>query len=288
MENLLFTKPLYLAFYGRGANAIQNARPAISTEAERNLIVYMIVILLIICALVIMFFVVYQKRKNVLLMKNIEQQKQFDEELLITQQEIQEETLKNVGRELHDNVGQLLAFATMQMNNVLRNASEDLKPKVDNASDALKESLAEVRALSKSLNSDVIRNMGFNATIENEINRLNKSGLIEASLKIEGKNQNFDNKKDEIILFRIIQEFLSNTLKYAEAETLKVYLEYATDKLKIKVEDDGVGFDLKSAEQGSGMTNMKKRAELLGSEFKLESQPDNGTSITLIYPYRKA
>lgn len=286
MENLLFTKPLYLAFYGLGANAIQNARPAISTEAERNLIVYMIVILLIICALVIMFFVVYQKRKNALLIKNIEQQKQFDEELLITQQEIQEETLKNVGRELHDNVGQLLAFATMQMNNVLRNASEDLKPKVDNASDALKESLAEVRALSKSLNSDVIRNMGFNATVENEINRLNKSGLIEASLKIEGKNQNFDNKKDEIILFRIIQEFLSNTLKYAEAETLKVYLEYATDKLKVKVEDDGVGFDLKSAEQGSGMTNMKKRAELLEAEFNLESEPDNGTVLTIAYPYR--
>ena len=283
MESLLFIKPIYIALF---AYVIQNAKPAISTEAERNLIVYMIVILLIICTLVIMFFIVYQKRKNQLLLKNIEQQKQFDEELIKTQQEIQEQTLKNVGRELHDNVGQLLAFATMQMNSVARNATEDLKPKVENASEALKESLAEVRALSKSLNSDVIQNMGFKATVQNEINRLNKSGLIEASLKIEGKDQNLENKKDEIILFRIIQEFLSNTLKYAEAETLKIYLEYATNKLKIKVVDDGVGFDLESAEQGSGMTNMKKRAELIEAQFNLESEPDKGTVLTITYPYR--
>lgn len=256
------------------------------TEEEIALIVYVVFFVLTIVVVFVVFFLTFQKRKNQLLLKNIEQQKQFDEELIKTQQEIQEQTLKNVGRELHDNVGQLLAFATMQMNNVSRNAAEDLKPKVENASEALKESLAEVRALSKSLNSDVIQNMGFKTILENEINRLNKSGLIEASLKIEGKDQNLENKKDEIILFRILQEFFSNTLKYAEAETLKVYLEYATDKLIIKVEDDGVGFDLKSAEQGSGMTNMKKRAELIEAEFNLESEPDNGTVLTITYPYR--
>lgn len=256
------------------------------SEEEIALIVYVVFFVLTIVIVFVVFFLTFQKRKNALLLKNIEQQKQFDEELIKTQQEIQEETLKNVGRELHDNVGQLLAFATMQMNSVSRNATEDLKPKVDNASEALKESLAEVRALSKSLNSDVIQNMGFKATVENEINRLNKSGLIEASLKIEGKDQNLENKKDEIILFRILQEFFSNTLKYAEAETLKVFLDYGATELRIKVEDDGIGFDLKGAEQGSGMTNMKKRAELLEAEFNLESQPDKGTILTLIYPYR--
>jgi hypothetical protein len=258
------------------------------TEEEIALIVYVVFFVLTIVVVFVAFFLTFQKRKNQLLLKNIEQQKQFDEELIKTQQEIQEQTLKNVGRELHDNVGQLLAFATMQMNSVSRNATEDLKPKVENASEALKESFAEVRALSKSLNSDVIQNMGFKATVENEINRLNKSGLIEASLKIKGKNQNLENKKDEIILFRIIQEFLSNTLKYAEAETLKVSLDYNTEALKIKVEDDGIGFDVLEASQGSGMTNMKKRAELLDAKFSLESEPDKGTVLALTYPYRKA
>lgn len=288
MENTLTIKYISLFILSLSSYVLQDGKRVISTVAERNLIVYMIIVLLVICALVILFFVVYQKRKNQLLLKNIEQQKQFDEELIKTQQEIQEETLKNVGRELHDNVGQLLAFATMQMNRVAKTASGDLKPKVANASEALKESLAEVRALSKSLNSDVVQNIGLVAAVNNEVNRLNKSGLIEAMLNVTGESQKLRNKNDEIFLFRIIQEFISNTLKYAEAETLRVLLDYEVNELKIKIEDDGVGFDIKSARLGSGMTNMQKRAELLNTEFNLKSEPDNGTVLTLSYPYRKA
>ncbi|WP_299521663.1 sensor histidine kinase [Winogradskyella sp.] len=219
-------------------------------------------------------------------MKNAEQQRQFDEELLISQQEIQEETLKHVGRELHDNVGQLLSVATMQMNVVAKIVNDDVKPKVANASEALRESLTEVRNLSKSLNSDIIAKLGFCASVKNEIDRLNKSGLIEASLEMVGENENFENNKDETILFRILQEFFSNTLKYAEAEHLKVYLNYSPKALRIDVEDDGIGFDLKLVEQGSGMTNMKKRAELINAEFHLDSQLNKGTKLKLIYPYR--
>ncbi|MCB0398987.1 MAG: sensor histidine kinase [Winogradskyella sp.] len=273
---------LYICFF------IYNSIQKRISEEEIALIVYVVFFVLTIVIVFVVFFLTFQKRKNQLLLKNIQQQKQFDEELIKTQQEIQEETLKNIGRELHDNVGQLLAFATMQMNSVSKIANDDLKPKVANASEALKESLSEVRALSKSLNSDVMQNMGFEATIENEINRLNKSGLIEATLNIEGENHKLENKKDEIILFRILQEFFSNTLKYAQAETLKVLLDYGVSELKIIVEDDGVGFNVKSAAQGSGMTNMKKRAELLNAEFNLKSEPDNGTVLTLSYPYRKA
>ncbi|APY07362.1 histidine kinase [Winogradskyella sp. J14-2] len=272
---------LYFCFF------IYNSIQKRISEEEIALIIYVVFFVLTIVVVFVVFFLTFQKKKNTLLQKNIEQQRQFDEELFKTQQEIQEETLKSVGRDLHDNVGQLLAFATMQMNSVSRNMNQDLKPKVDNASSALKESLAAVRTLSKSLNSDVIQNLGFKAIVENEINRLNKSGLIEATLNIEGENHVLENKKDEIILFRIVQEFLSNTLKYAEADTLKVYLEYTTDKLKIKVKDDGIGFDVASAEQGSGMTNMKKRADLLEADFNLESEPDNGTVLTIVYPYRR-
>lgn len=262
-----------------------SVQKTISNE-EIALISYVIFFVLVIITVFVLFFLMFQKRKNQLLFDKLKQQQEFEEELIHAQQEIQEETLKHVGRELHDNVGQLLAFATMQMNSVSRNASEDIKPKVANASEAIKDSLAEVRALSKSLNSDVIQNLGFKATVENEINRLNKSGLIEAILNIEGENRSIENKKDETILFRILQEFFSNTLKYAEAETLNVNLYYNTEALVIKVEDDGIGFDIESAEQGSGMTNMKKRSELIDAQFQLNSQPNKGTVLTLTYPYR--
>lgn len=267
---------------------MQTGKQITTSDAERYLLVYMIGVLVIISALIIIFFVVFQKRKNQLLLDKIKQQQKFDEELLKTQQEIQEETLKQIGRELHDNIGQMLVLATMHINAAASVLEDEAKSKVQNATLSLKGALEEVRALSKSLNSDVIFNLGFNATVKNEIERLNKSGLIKTSLEIAGDKVDFENKKDEIILFRILQEFFSNTLKYAEAEHLKVSLDYQENDLNIIVEDDGVGFDVAAAERGSGLINMEKRAELLNAKFQLESHTQSGTKLTLQYPYKRA
>ena len=260
--------------------------PAEQEVLDLSILIYSVVVILIITATIIIFFIVFQRRKNQLLIDQIRQKQEFEEEIAKTQQEIQEETLKHVGRELHDNVGQLLSVATMQMNAVAKVVDDSIKKKVDNASEALKESLSEVRTLSKSLNSDVITNLGFEATVKNEIDRLNKSGLIEAILKVDGEKVNFENKKDEIILFRILQEFISNTLKYAEAERITIQLGYNQENLNIQVEDDGVGFESDQIERGSGLTNMSKRAELIDAEFSLKSIPDNGTVLQIVYPYR--
>lgn len=250
------------------------------------LIGYVVFFVLILVIVFVVFFTTFQRRKNQLLLDNIKQQQQFDEELIKTQQEIQEETLRHVGRELHDNVGQLLVMATMQMNAAAKVVKDDVKSKVDNAAGTLKETLAEVRALSKSLNSDVFFNLGFDVAVKNEIQRLNKTGLIESNLKVTGKKVSFENKKDEIILFRIFQEFSSNTLKYAEAENLNITLNYLNDSLEIRVEDDGNGFEMNSVEKGSGLINMQKRAELIKAKFNLESEPTKGTKLTITYPYR--
>ena len=271
---------LYICFY-----LFALSQRKISTE-EIALISYVIFFTIALVVMFVMFFVMFQKRKNQLLVDQIKQQQKFDEELIKTQQEIQEETLKHVGRELHDNIGQMLVMSTMQMNAAVKFVNEEVRSKVSNAAETLKRTLDEVRALSKSLNSDVIFNLGFDATVKNEIERLNKTGLIQADVTISGEKVNFENNKDEIILFRILQEFFSNTLKYAEAENLNVLLEYQAEHLSIKVEDDGIGFDISSAKKGSGLINMEKRAELINANFQLVSQPEKGAKLTLVYPFR--
>ena len=265
---------------------IYNSVQKTISEEETVLVVYVAFFLLIIVTVFVLFFLTFQKRKNQLLIKNIDQQKKFDEELIKTQQEIQEETLNHIGRELHDNVGQLLVMSMMQMQTVTNAVDQSVKPKVENAYKALSASLAEVRAISKSLNSDVIFNLGFIATVKNEIDRINKIGVIVANAEISGDIVNFENKKDEIILFRILQEFFSNTLKYAEAETLQVAIVYKKDRLEINVKDDGSGFDNSNVEMGSGLINMKKRAELLNANFQLNSAPEGGTTLKLVYPFK--
>ncbi|MEP5254631.1 MAG: histidine kinase [Winogradskyella arenosi] len=258
----------------------------IVSNEEIALVSYVIFFVLTILVVFVLFFLMFQKRKNQLLLDKVEQQQQFDAELIKTQQEIQEETLKHVGRELHDNVGQMLVLATMQMNAVASGVKVEDKSKVDNSAKALKDALEEVRALSKSLNSDVIFKLGFEATVKNEIDRLNKSGLIRSELSVVGEKVSFENKKDEVILFRMLQEFFSNTLKYAEAEHLNVSLAYGTENLTITLEDDGQGFDMATVAKGSGLINLEKRAELIQANLELKTQQGEGTTLLLQYPYK--
>lgn len=262
---------------------LQAEERIVSTDAERYLLVYMIGVLLIVSALIIIFFIVFQKRKNKLLFEKFRQQQEFEEELTKSQLEIQNQTLKNVGQELHDNVGQLLSFASMQLNLISTLVKDSVKEKVDDTKDVISNTIQEVRALSKSLNSDVIANFGLLESIQNEVDRMNKLNVIKAELSIVGKPVTLKNKKDEIILFRIVQEFFSNTIKYADAKHLKVLLKYSADELMISLSDDGMGFDESAIDLGSGLINMKSRAELINTHYKLESASNKGTDLELNY-----
>ena len=263
-------------------NLIQDSR--ISTSAERYLLIYMIGVLLIATSLIIIFFVVFQKRKNNLLLDKIRQQKLFDEEISRTQTEIQEQTLKSIGWELHDNVGQLLSVASMQLSILGTQVSPDIKDSVKETTNIVRDSLKEVRSLSKSLNSEVVLNIGFEKSIKNELDRLKRMKFTSAELNVKGNTVPIANKKHEIIIFRILQEFLSNSVKYSEAKNLMVTLDYQSNNLSIQASDDGKGFNVETAEKGSGLLNMKSRAELINATFNLASTIGEGVTLTINYP----
>lgn len=264
---------------------VQTTERLTSTTSERYLLVYMIAVLVIITSLVIVFFIVFQKRKNKLLLDRIKQQQAFEEEIAQAQTETQEQTLKNIGWELHDNIGQLLSFASMQLSILKMQVADDIKDKFKDTSDVLKQSLAEVRALSKSLNNEVVLNIGFEKSISNELNRLKKMKFTLAELKIIGEKVEFSNRKHEIVLFRIIQEFLSNSVKYSEAKNIKIILDYNKERLKIVATDDGKGFEINRVETGSGIINMKSRANLIHAHLELYSKLNEGVKLTINYPY---
>lgn len=264
---------------------VQTGERLASTASERYLLIYMIAVLVIITTLVIVFFVVFLKRKNKLILDKIKQQQAFEEEIVQAQTEIQEQTLKNIGWELHDNVGQLLSFATMQLSILKMQLSDDIKEKFKDTSDALRESLSEVRSLSKTLNNEVVLNIGFEKSVSNELDRLKRLKFASAKKYTKGEKRLFANRKHEIVLFRIIQEFLSNSVKYSEAENLSIDLEYKPESLVVTAKDDGKGFDIATVEKGSGLLNMKSRAKLINADFKLNSSVGNGVEMILIYHF---
>ncbi|MBT8288686.1 MAG: histidine kinase [Bacteroidia bacterium] len=263
---------------------VQTGEQLISTDSERALLIYMIGVILLVSALIIIFFVVFQKRKNKILIDKMKEKQRFEEVLLESQIEIQEQTLKNVGQELHDNVGQLLSYASMQLNLIASTSTDGLKTKIEDAKKVIGESIDEVRAMSKSLNQDVIANFGLISSVNHEIERLNKLQTIQASLSLLSDKLVFNSRQDELILFRIIQEFISNTLKYSNATNLDIRMEPYSDNILITLPDNGDGFDADDIKAGSGLINMKSRANLIKTDIEYTTIPGDGVRLRLFYP----
>ncbi|WP_299709946.1 ATP-binding protein [uncultured Tenacibaculum sp.] len=239
------------------------------------LIISTIIITLIVVFLIVLF-TVFQRRKNQLLREKATEKKRFEREIAETQIEIREETLRNISWELHDNIGQLLTLAKIQLQNATPESLDDI-------SETITKSLNEIRSLSKLINPEFIKNIALKDALQLEIERFNRLQFIDASLKIVGEEKEL-NQKHGIILFRILQEFFSNTIKHARGSKLEVCLEFNSDKLTIKAIDDGIGFNMEDIQKkGIGLENMKTRAKLINADINLESKPNYGTELNIYY-----
>lgn len=235
-----------------------------------------IIILFSVCVIMVFLFVIFQKKKNVLLIKQVETLQQYEKEIAESQVEIREQTLRNISWELHDNIGQLITLAKIQLQSVADNP-ENIKEVNDNLTTILN----EVRSLSKVINPDFISNVKLNEAIQLEIDRFNRLNYIQSSLIVEGQYFDLDSKA-EIIIFRILQEFFSNTIKHSKASKLKVQMSYTQDKLIIIAEDNGKGFDaLNVSANGIGLNNMKKRGHLINADISIQSVLNKGTQLTI-------
>ncbi len=250
------------------------------------LIVYFTAIILFFAIFGIMFFVAFQRRKNKLLLERFKAQQRFEEELQNSKLEIQEQTLKNVSWELHDNIGQLLSTAVMQINILSTNLEPKIKESVQDIRSLVGDSLQEIRNLSKTLNHEVIQNIGLEKSIQVELDRFKKLNFLTPEFTVTGQEMAI-NPKNEIIIYRIIQEFFSNTIKHAEASSLVVKLAYTNYDLTITIQDDGVGYDMESVQANSGLLNMKSRATLVNATIDLISEPGKGVMLTMKYPFKE-
>ena len=172
------------------------------------LIVYFTLIILFFIVFGIVFFVAFHRRKNILLLEKLKAEKQFEEELQNSKLEIQEQTLKNVSWELHDNIGQLLSTAVMQINILGTTLDQEVADAMNDVRSLVSDSLQEIRNLSKTLNHEVIENIGLEKSILVELARFEKLNFLKTEFTSTGDPAYID-PKDEIILYRIIQEFFS-------------------------------------------------------------------------------
>jgi len=255
-------------------------------KEEILLIVYFICVIFILIVFGLIFFVAFQKRKNKILNEKLKLQIRYKDEIAKTKVEIQEQTLKNVAWELHDNIGQLLSVVNLQLNMMAGKEFQDISEHLEETKNLVQTTVQEVRSLSKTLNSEIIKNNGLIRSIEIELERIERLNYAKTNFEILGEPKEIKHT-DEIIIFRIIQEFLSNTIKYAKAKKIGLFLNYKGEFLYLSLNDNGIGFDTSIKTESSGLQNMKNRAELLNADYSHTSVIGEGTQLILTYKLSK-
>src|SRR5205085_7242527 len=136
--------------------------------------------------------------------------------------------------------------------------------------------IQDLRDLSKSLNTDYIKELGLIRAIEYELEIIKKSEDFETQLDIEGKQFRLE-EKQELIFFRIVQEVLHNIIKHAKATKIHVHSLFGKEVFSLSITDNGVGFDTGMLEinnynsSGLGIRNMYNRSKMIDADFKLVS-----------------
>lgn len=252
----------------------------------RSIIILGTIVFLILGAFIISFIFLYRYRKNKMLLEKEQMKITFQQELLRTQLEIQEQTLKNISQEIHDNIGQMLSLAKLNLATADVEKKETAGQKIQDSHHLISKAIQDLRDLSRSLNSDYVSEMGFLHSIEYELDMIRKTGLIKTNLQVTGQVYKINPQK-ELILFRIAQETLNNIMKHAAADTISVWIAYDPTVLTLKISDNGRGFHLSqlkengSSNRGLGILNMHNRAKLIGSVFQINSSPGKGTEVTI-------
>ncbi|MFC0262511.1 sensor histidine kinase [Fontibacter flavus] len=203
-------------------------------------------------------------------------QAEFEKTILNAEKEIQENTLSHVGRELHDNIGQLLSLAKM-------NLSSSKPEKVSEGKSMMNQIIKEVRALSKTLNLDWVETISLREFIEKELEKLQSAEFCQTHFNLKGKEFTLD-KDRKLILIRILQECLNNAIKHAQPENITISMDFQDDQLEIRIKDDGKGFDTSQESSGSGMFNLKNRIATIGGNIQVQSIIGKGTDIKLSLP----
>jgi two-component system, NarL family, sensor kinase len=241
-------------------------------------------IIFIVIAFFITFFLYsYRQRINSHYQEKQELKNIYQQEILKAQLEMQEQTFRTISQEIHDNIGQILSLARLNISTIITENDSASEQKKITSKNLLDKAIEDLRDLSKRLDADFISQQSLAQSLKFQLNLIQKTELYGTSLEVQGKERPLHSEK-KLIIFRIAQEALNNIIKHAEAKTISVMLVFMPDKIVLNIKDDGLGFNPKEATKSLGLHNMEQRAKLIGARFSVQSIPSEGTSAQLILP----
>ncbi len=211
--------------------------------------------------------------------------------------DIQEQVKRDIARDLHDEIGTRLATVKLYTTQLTRQVGEtpailSLKTTIFSL---INDTISDVRNLLRKLNPKTLEQYGYVAAIEELFDRVNASGMVQAQILLEQKTPGEPTASSrlpasaEVMLYRITQELVSNSLKHANPRRIDLRVLILPDLVRLRYADDGSGFDRERIQQGStglGMGSIESRVALLNGKIIWQTQPGQGMYVTIEVPVR--
>ena len=205
---------------------------------------------------------------------------------------MQESERRQIARELHDEIGQSLTAAEMNLQAALRAPrAPALERRLEDSIQAVERVLEQVHDLSLNLRPSMLDDLGLEPALRWYTQRQAALAGLEAEFRAEPLEARLDTVV-ETECFRIAQEAMTNVVRHAQATTLRVELRHAEGRLHLTVRDNGVGFDVPALRDAAmrgaslGLLSMEERATLTGGGLEFNCLPGQGTEIHAWFPLR--
>ncbi len=243
---------------------------------------------LVVLLLGTLFYFRLKSRKDKIIARQKIQQLEEERKLLAAQAVLvgQENERKRIAQELHDGIGVLLSTASMHFSNVQENSADEKSVKLlKKANQLLKRAGGEVRKISHNMMPGVLSKFGLQEALEDLFENVEDGGEIVVDYVVDHKAERMEENM-EIMLYRIVQEMLNNTLKHAQATKIVFSLNKETEKLIIRYFDNGKGFDQKEIklEKSLGLSGIRSRVDFLKGSMTLQTEPGKGTRYDISIP----
>lgn len=205
---------------------------------------------------------------------------------------VEERERRRIAAELHDQIGQTLAFARIKLNLLSSSfPSPEQAGIIGHIKESIDQSIREVRSLTLQISPPLLYEIGLEAAVE----WLGEQFLEKYDLHVEIRDDGKPKPLDEEIratLFQVVRELLLNIVKHADTRMALIIFETVSGRIRITIEDAGAGFDSaevvrrRGKQGGFGLFNVRQRISHLGGEFAIESKAGRGTRVTLLAPLK--
>jgi signal transduction histidine kinase len=242
-------------------------------------ILFISAIFILVAVFVVAYALYFNRRKIKFIQEKDSLQREFENQLLHAQIEMQEATFQHIGKELHDNLGQLLSSTKMLLNVTEMNLTQ-VPDTLTTASSTLTLAIKELRMLARSLDKEWLQQFNFSENLDNQITRINASGQLHALFRCD-TDIDMPSEK-QVILFRIVQEAIQNAIKHGSPSFIDIHVFEQKNQLNVAITDDGIGIPKNF--RGMGTDNMRQRTKLFQGKIEWTDNQPRGTVVNITIP----